>query len=106
MVLEETAKEILEGCQHGAPESLRALFEQYKDKVYSIALRYSGDSTVAMDIAQDVFLKLFSNIGAFRGESGFDSWLYRIVVNSCLDQKRKTRRLMPLADDLVDALRA
>jgi RNA polymerase sigma-70 factor (ECF subfamily) len=106
MVLEGTDHELLEGCRRGEPEALRELFESHKDKVYSIALRYSGDSTVAMDIAQDVFLKLFSAIHNFRGGANFDSWLYRIVVNSCLDQKRRTRRLIPLVDGLLDALQS
>jgi RNA polymerase sigma-70 factor (ECF subfamily) len=106
MVLEATDKELVEGCQRGEPDALRALFERHKDKVYSIALRYSGDRTVAMDIAQDAFLKLFSGIHSFRGDSSFDAWLYRIVVNSCFDQKRRARRLIPLVDGLLDALRA
>jgi RNA polymerase sigma-70 factor (ECF subfamily) len=106
MVLEATDKELVEGCQRGEPDALRALFERHKDKVYSIALRYSGDRTVAMDIAQDAFLKLFSGIHSFRGDSSFDAWLYRIVVNSCFDQKRGARRLIPLVDGLLDALRA
>jgi RNA polymerase sigma-70 factor (ECF subfamily) len=106
MVLEGTDRELIEGCRRGEPAALRALFESHKDKVYSIALRYCGDRTVAMDIAQDAFLKLFSGIRNFRGDSSFDSWLYRIVVNSCLDQKRRMRRLTPLVDEVLDVLRA
>ena len=106
MVLEETDRELVEACQRGEREGFRALFERHKDKVYSIAVRYSGDRTVAMDIAQDAFLKLFSAIRGFRGDSSFEAWLYRIVVNSCFDQKRRTRRFMPLMDGLLDALRA
>jgi RNA polymerase sigma-70 factor (ECF subfamily) len=106
MVLEGTDNELLEGCRRGEPDALRELFEAHKDKVYSIALRYSGDGAVAMDIAQDVFLKLFSSIRNFRGDSNFESWLYRIVVNSCLDQKRRARRLIPLVDGLLDALQS
>src|SRR5437870_4712930 len=90
----------------GEPEAFRALFEQYKNKVYTIALRYSGDPDEAQDIAQETFLKLFSGIAAWRGDACFDSWLYRVVVNSCLDRKRKTRRLLPLMADLLGALRA
>jgi len=106
MVLEETDKDLVEGCQRGEPEALRALFERHKDKVYSIALRYSGNRTVALDIAQDAFLKLFSAIRSFRGDSSFEAWLYRIVVNSCFDHKRKTRRFMPMVDELLDGLRS
>lgn len=105
MVLEKTGRELVEACQRGEREAFRDLFEQHKNKVYSIALRYSGSESAAMDIAQEVFLKLFSCIGSFRGESGFESWLFRLVVNSCLDQKRRTRRLMPLSEGLLDVLR-
>ena len=106
MVLEATERELIEGCRRGEREAFRALFEKYKDKVYSIALRYAGDETMAMDIAQETFLKLFAGIRSFRGDASFESWLYRLVVNSCFDQKRKTRRLMPLVDELLDALQA
>jgi RNA polymerase sigma-70 factor (ECF subfamily) len=104
MVLEETERELVERCQSGRPDSdaFRELFDRYKDKVYSIALRYSGDPVVAQDIAQDTFLKLFAGIGAFRGQASFDSWLYRLVVNACFDEKRKTRRLTPLVDGFLD----
>jgi RNA polymerase sigma-70 factor (ECF subfamily) len=106
MVLEETERELVEACRRGERDAFRALFEKHKDRVYSIALRYSGDPAAAMDIAQETFLKLFSSIRGFRGESGFESWLFRLVVNKCLDQKRRTRRLMPMVDGLLDLLRA
>jgi RNA polymerase sigma-70 factor (ECF subfamily) len=82
------------------------LFETYKDRVYSIALRYSGDATVAMDIAQETFLKLLSSIREFRGDANFETWLFRMVVNRCLDHHRRGRRLMPILTDLVNLLRA
>jgi len=104
-VLEETGEELIESCRRGDPEAFRALFEMYKDRVYSVALRYSGDATLAQDIAQETFVKLFSTIGSFRGDSRFESWLYRLVVNSCFDHKRRTRRLMPLFDGLRSVLR-
>jgi RNA polymerase sigma-70 factor (ECF subfamily) len=104
MVLEETEKELIEGCQRGDSASFRALFDRSRDKIYTIALRYSGDPEIAQDIAQETFLKLFAGIGAFRGDSRFDTWLYRLVVNACFDQKRKTRRLIPVIEAFFDAL--
>jgi RNA polymerase sigma-70 factor (ECF subfamily) len=101
MVLEGTDRELIEACRRGERDAFRALFERHRDKVYSVALRYSGDPSAAMDIAQDTFLKLFSSIRDYRGASSFDTWLYRLVVNSCLDRKRKLRRLLPLADKLI-----
>ena len=104
--LEETDKELVEGCRRGEPEAFRALFERHKDKVYSIALRYSGDHAVAQDIAQETFLKVFVGLRNFRGESNFTSWLYRMAVNSCLDQKRTARRLVPLLDEVLAVIQA
>ncbi len=106
MVLDRTERELVESCQRGERDAFRTLFEAYKNKVYSIALRFSGDQAVAMDIAQDTFLKLFSSIRQFRGDSTFDTWIYRLVVNSCLDHRRKSSRLVPLADEFLQTLRA
>jgi RNA polymerase sigma-70 factor (ECF subfamily) len=106
MVLGVNHRDVIEACQRGDDEAFRVLFETHKDRVYSIALRYAGDSAAAMDIAQDTFLKLLSSIRQFRGEASFESWLYRLVVNSCLDYHRKRRRLLPLLDEALDVFRA
>jgi RNA polymerase sigma-70 factor, ECF subfamily len=105
MVLGVNHRDVIEACQRGDDDAFRVLFETHKDRVYSIALRYSGNSTAAMDIAQDTFVKLLSNIGQFRGDSSFESWLYRLVVNTCLDHHRKRRRFLPLLEEgLEEAL--
>src|SRR5215471_6338951 len=102
MLLEASDFEIVHACRRGERDAFRALFETYQDKIYSIALRYSGDRATALDIAQDVFLKLLAGIQNFRGEAGFESWLYRLVVNRCLDYHRRTRRLRLFAEDALN----
>jgi RNA polymerase sigma-70 factor (ECF subfamily) len=106
MVLESSERDVIESCQRGEREGFRLLFERYKDRVYSVALRFSGEQAAALDIAQDTFLKLFAVIGDFRGDASFDTWIYRVVVNCCLDHRRRSRRLVPIADDFLMALRA
>ena len=106
MLLEDTQSGLIDACRRGETEAQRALFDLYKDRVYTIALRYSGDPATADDVTQDSLVKLFAAIGGFRGNSGFDSWLYRVVVNTCFDHKRKVRRLLPLVDSLVEFLRS
>lgn len=88
--------QVIEACQQGDRDAFRCLFETYKDKVFSIAA-YSldGDRTVAEDVTQQIFLKLFTAIRQFRGDSEFTTWLYRLVVNACLDERRRRRRLLP-----------
>ena len=91
-MLDSNDREVIEACQRGDSDAFRLLFETHKDRVYSIALRYSGDRAAAMDIAQESFLKVLGSIHEFRREAVFVSWLYRIVVNTCLDYQRRGRR--------------
>jgi RNA polymerase sigma-70 factor (ECF subfamily) len=92
--------------RYGVSDDFRELFEKHKDRVYSIALRYAREAASAMDIAQDTFLKLMTRMEQYRGEAGFEAWLYRIVVNACLDHRRSGRRLQPLADGFLDLFRS
>ena len=86
----EISAEIIESCRAGDREAFRALYDAYKDRVYSIALYFfHGEHTVAADVTQQVFLKLITGIGQFRGDAAFSTWLYRLVVNACLDVARR-----------------
>lgn len=86
--------QVIEACQQGDRDAFRVLFETYKDRVFSIAV-YSagGDLSIAEDVTQQIFLKLFTVIKQFRGDSEFTTWLYRLVVNACMDERRRRRRL-------------
>jgi RNA polymerase sigma-70 factor, ECF subfamily len=88
----EITREMVEACRNGDRDAFRALYEAYKDKVYSICLYYfHGDSGAAGDAAQQVFLKLMTTIGQFRGDAEFSTWLYRLVVNTCTDGARRAK---------------
>ncbi|MGB9182051.1 MAG: sigma-70 family RNA polymerase sigma factor [Pyrinomonadaceae bacterium] len=90
---------VIEACQNGDREAFRLLFETYKDKVFSIALyTFGGNETAARDVAQQVFLKLLTTIKQFRRDAEFTTWLYRLVVNTCIDEQRKQRRFLPFGD--------
>jgi RNA polymerase sigma-70 factor (ECF subfamily) len=89
---------IITACQQGDREAFRLLFETYKDRVFSIAFYSLGDEAAAHDISQQIFLKLMTRIGQFRGDSEFTTWLYRLVVNSCLDERRKGRRFAAVSE--------
>ena len=89
----EVSAEIIECCRQGDRAAFHALYQAYKDKVYSISLYFfHGDAAAASDATQQVFLKLLTGIGRFRGDSEFSTWLYRMVVNTCLDNAKAGRR--------------
>src|SRR5215510_16374746 len=90
---------VIRACQQGDREAFRLLFEAYKDRVFSIAVySFSGDEAAASDVTQQTFLKLMSSISQFRGESEFTTWLYRMVVNACIDEQRRRKRFLPWGD--------
>jgi RNA polymerase sigma-70 factor, ECF subfamily len=95
---ETNRNQVIAACQQGDREAFRLLFEAHKDRVYSIALHYSGNDATAQDIAQQVFLKLLTNIGQFTFQSEFTTWLYRMVANTCFDEGRKWRKWIPLGE--------
>lgn len=96
----QTEADIIEACKEGDREAFHILFEEHKDRIYTIAFHYSGDESMARDVTQQVFLKLFTTIGQFRENSQFSTWLYRIVANACADEHRKRRRFVPFSPEI------
>jgi RNA polymerase sigma-70 factor (ECF subfamily) len=88
----EISPETIESCRRGDREALRTLYEAYKDRVYSVSLYFfHGDPAAASDVTQQVFLKLITQMSKFHGDSDFSTWLYRLVVNVCVDGIRRDK---------------
>ena len=67
---------------------MEQLYIRYRTLVYSKCLSFTKDPIDAQDMAQDVFLKLMSKLGSFRGESKFSTWLYVVTLNFCRNRSR------------------
>jgi RNA polymerase sigma-70 factor, ECF subfamily len=95
---------LLRAHVEGDPDAFGVLFARHRDRLWSVALRTSGDPEEAADALQDALVSAFRRAGSFRGDSAVSTWLHRIVVNACLDRyrRRKVRRLEPLPEDLDD----
>lgn len=94
---EARGEAVIEACKQGDRDAFRRLFERHRDRVYSIAFYFfGGDEATAADVTQQVFLKLFTRINQFQGESEFTTWLYRLTTNACVDEQRKRRRVQQL----------
>jgi RNA polymerase sigma-70 factor (ECF subfamily) len=88
----QISAEIVTACRSGDRDAFRSLYDLYKDRVYSIAVYFlHGDQAAASDVTQQVFLKLMTSIGDFRGDAEFSTWLYRLVVNACMDAGRRRK---------------
>lgn len=99
MIAGEPDHLLLEACARGERDAFARLFEAYKDRVYAVALRLSGDPVEAADITQDVFLKLLTRLHQFRSEARFGTWMYRVVVNTFLDGRKARRPSVPFDED-------
>ncbi len=86
-------KELVRRAQNDDSWAIEQLILRYQKKVYQIAYQMlDGDVQEAQDRTQDAFLKAFRKINQFKGDAAFYTWLYRIVVNTCLDARRRKRR--------------
>src|SRR5438067_523024 len=80
---------LIREAQRGNRAAFEDLVRQYDHAVLRLALRLTGSESDAQDIFQEAFLKAFRNLGSFRFECSFYTWIYRIVTNLCLDHIRK-----------------
>jgi RNA polymerase sigma-70 factor (ECF subfamily) len=72
----------------GSEQAYETLLARFQQPVYALALRLLNDPSDASDVVQEVFLKVFRNIGAFRGQSSLKTWIYRITVNEAHNSRR------------------
>ena len=103
--------ELVRRARENDPGAVDQLIRRYQKKVYSIAYQMNGsDPEEARDCAQEALIQVFRNLARFEGRSRFSTWLYRVVVNTCLDARRRRRRWLqmiftrrPGKQDAVDA---
>jgi RNA polymerase sigma-70 factor (ECF subfamily) len=73
----------------GDPAAFQALVERHRSMVYRVAYQFAGNHFDAEDIAQEVFLKVYRSLDKFRQDAQLSSWMYRIVMNACIDHRRR-----------------
>jgi len=75
----------------GDPSAFQALVERHRSMVYRVAYQFAGNHHDAEDIAQEVFIKVYRSLDRFRQDAQLTSWMYRIVMNACIDHRRRQR---------------
>lgn len=88
----EREQELIAAVLAGDADSFEPLVIEHQKKIYNLALRMTGDPDDAFDVTQDAFVRAYSSLKDFRGESAFGSWLYRLASNLCLDFLRSKKR--------------
>jgi len=93
---------LIQRCQQGDRTACQDIFLKYKDTVYNIAYGILRNVEDAQDMTQEVFIRVFEKINQFRFKSSFSTWLHRIVVNMCINERRKRKKYKSKVTEFTD----
>lgn len=87
-----TDDELIERIRNGDQAAMRRLVDRHQRRLYQLALGILKDHEDALDVVQEAFIKVHSNLSKFKGDSAFYTWIYRITYNLSIDVVRKSGR--------------
>jgi len=87
----------------GSEHAYEVLYRRLSPRVYALCLRMSGDSELARELVQDVFVKAWQGLGRFRGDAQFSTWLHRVAINVIM-QDRRTKARRSGREELTDEI--
>jgi RNA polymerase sigma-70 factor (ECF subfamily) len=97
----EVHKDVIERCRKGNARAQYELYRLYARSMYNICLRMMQTREVAEDMLQEAFSDAFGKLETFRFDSGFGSWLKRIVINNCINEINRRKTDLEFFDDMM-----
>jgi len=88
----ERDEALVAACREGRASAFEELYREHGGRMKSVARNLLGNPSDAEDAVQEAFLKLYRGLSGFKGDAALSSWLYRILVNTCLDMGRRRKR--------------
>ncbi len=98
----ELDQALVERVQAGDTRAFDLLVRKYQHKIVSVVTRYVSDWSEAQDVAQEAFIRAYRAIGAFRGDSAFYTWIYRIAINTAKNHLVSRGRRPPIGDIAIE----
>src|SRR5215216_7722061 len=96
---------LIRRAQKGDQDAFAALVDEHQRYVYNLAFRVLKDENEALDLTQETFVRAWTALPNFRGQSQFRTWLYRITTNLCYNRLPNLRRsLNDLGDDVMEEI--
>ena len=94
---------LIKRAANGDPEAFEDLIRAHEGRMYAVTLRMCGNRDDAQDCMQEAMLRIYRAMDSFRGQSSFGTWVYRITMNTCLDElRRKKVRQSTSLDAMLD----
>ncbi|MFP4622119.1 MAG: RNA polymerase sigma factor [Bacteroidales bacterium] len=91
--------ELIQGCRNNDRKYQELLYRKFAKKMYGICMSYAKDRSMAQEILQDGFVKVFKKIDTFKEEGSLEGWIRRIITNTALDYLRQKSKLYEFIDD-------
>ncbi|HKL90619.1 RNA polymerase sigma factor [Flagellimonas sp.] len=91
-MLTNKEKKLISEIHAGNTRAFSDFVDDYKDLVFTLAIRMLGNREEAEEVSQDVFIKVYKSLANFKGDSKLSTWIYRIAYNSCLDRIKKIKK--------------
>ena len=85
-------QKIINQILEGDTNAFSVLVDNYKDLVFTLAMRMVKNREEAEEVSQDTFIKVYKSLNKFKGNSKFSTWIYRVAYNTCLDRLKKIKR--------------
>lgn len=83
---------LVQSILNGNTANFAQLVDQYKDLVYTLAVRMLKNREEAEEVSQDAFIKIYKSLKSFKGDSKLSTWIYKVTYNCCLDQLKKNKK--------------
>lgn len=101
--MEYNEQKLIEKASGGDASAFNRLMANHEKRMYAVALRMFANREDAQDCLQEAMLRVYRSIGSFKGQSSFSTWLYRITMNTCLDElRRKKNKQSASLDNLLE----
>lgn len=98
-------QELVKWFKIGDADAFEKLVTRYEKRVYNLAYRFTGNHADALDLAQEVFIRVYRALSKFREESSFSTWIYKVTVNVCRDELRKKNKRKNIPVDNIETAR-
>ena len=85
-------QQLIDQIKNGDTKAFAILVNQYKDLVFTLAMKMVKNREEAEEVSQDTFIKVYTSLDKFNGDSKFSTWIYKVTYNTCLDRLKKYKR--------------